>query len=53
MEAEDNPGQYDEGITLINGIIEKTENVQRATIARNGTSDEPIDITDENELQNA
>ena len=53
IEAEDNPGQYDELISTINGIIEKTENVQRARIARNDTTDEPVEITDENELQNA
>lgn len=51
MEAEDNPGQYDEAITLINGIIEKTENVQRARIARNDSTDEPVEITQENELK--
>ncbi len=53
IEAEDNPGQYDEAINLINGIIEKTENVQRARIARNDTTDEPVEITEENNLQNA
>lgn len=53
IEAEDNPGQYDEAITLINGIIEKTENVQRARIARNDYTDDPVENTEENELQNA
>jgi hypothetical protein len=53
MEAEDNPGQYDEAIALINGIIEKTESVQRARIARNDSTDEPVEITEEDELQQA
>lgn len=51
MEAEDKPGQYDEAIALINGIIEKTENVQRARIARNDSTDEPVETPQENELQ--
>jgi tetratricopeptide (TPR) repeat protein len=50
MEAEDNPGQYDEAINLINGIIEKTENVQRTRIARNDSTDEPVEITEETEV---
>ncbi len=53
MEAEDNPGQYDEAISLINGLIEKTESIQRVRIARNDTTDEPLEVTEENELQKA
>ncbi|NLL12564.1 MAG: hypothetical protein GX267_04090 [Fibrobacter sp.] len=53
MEAEDNPGRYDEAISLINGIIEKTESIQRARIARNDSTDEPVELTEEDELQKA
>jgi glutamyl-tRNA reductase len=51
-EADENPGLYDKEIAMINLIIDKTEKVQRARIARNDTTDEPVEITEDKELQN-
>ena len=51
-EADENPGLYDEEIAMINLIIDKTEKVQRARIARNDATDEPVEITEDKELQN-
>lgn len=51
-EAEENPGLYDEEIAMISHIIDKTEIVQRARIARNDITDEPVEVNEDKELQN-